>query len=207
MGSYAIDSHNTQRYITPEGYVQNEGDLGVSTKGPYQIAMGALLPKTEQCQNLTVPVAVSSTHAAFGSIRMEPVFMILGQSAATVSAFANQNNTSVQDVPYETVKNQLLKDGQVLKTPEGLTSKPKGVSIDVKAIPGITVDDVNAERTGAWVASRSTSGYVGHGYHHNGNDSMVASKAEFSATIPKEGVYEVRLIYPANANRSKSVSV
>ena len=77
-----------QRYITPEGYVQNEGDIGVATNGPYEIAYGSLVPKQGQCDNLLVPVCVSSSHIAFGSIRMEPVFMILGQSAATAAALA-----------------------------------------------------------------------------------------------------------------------
>lgn len=115
MGSYTIDSHNVQRYITPDGYVQNEGDIGVSTNGPYQIALGALLPKKDQCQNLLVPVCVSSSHIAYGSIRMEPVFMILGQSAATVAAMAIDDQTAVQDVPYAKLRERLLKDGQVLE--------------------------------------------------------------------------------------------
>ena len=72
MGSYTMDSHNVQRYITTEGYVQNEGDIGVSTRGPYQIAYGSLVPKKGQCNNLLVPVCISSSHIAFGSIRMEP---------------------------------------------------------------------------------------------------------------------------------------
>jgi len=88
MGSYTIDSHNVQRYITPEGYVQNEGDIGVPLPGPYEIAYGALVPKRGQADNLIVPVCVSSSHIAFGSIRMEPVFMVLAQSAATAAAMA-----------------------------------------------------------------------------------------------------------------------
>src|SRR5438094_3277240 len=100
MGSYGIDSHNAQRYITPEGYVQNEGDIGVSTKGPYEIAYGALVPRKGQCDNLLVPVCVSSSHIAFGSIRMEPVFMVLGQSAATAAAIALEGKVAVQEVPY-----------------------------------------------------------------------------------------------------------
>ena len=72
MGSYTIDSHNVQRYITPEGFVQNEGDIGTSTKGPYEIAYGALVPKKEHAENLLVPVCVSSSHIAYGSIRIEP---------------------------------------------------------------------------------------------------------------------------------------
>lgn len=118
MGSYTIDSHNVQRYITADGYVQNEGDIGVSTNGPYQIALGALLPKKDQCQNLLVPVCVSSSHIAYGSIRMEPVFMILGQSAATVAAMAIDDQTAVQDVPYAKLRERLLKDGQVLEMPK-----------------------------------------------------------------------------------------
>src|SRR5690554_3526490 len=101
MGSYTIDSHNVQRYIKPDGFVQNEGDIGVSTKGPYQIPYGSLVPKKEECTNLLVPVCVSSSHIAFGSIRMEPVFMILGQSAATAAALAIDGELAVQDVDYD----------------------------------------------------------------------------------------------------------
>lgn len=115
MGSYGIDSHNIQRYITPEGYVQNEGDIGVSTKGPYQISYGSLVPKKGQAANLLVPVAVSSSHIAYGSIRMEPVFMVLGQSAATAAVLAIDGNMAVQDVPYDRLKERLLADGQVLE--------------------------------------------------------------------------------------------
>lgn len=115
MGSYGMDSHNVQRYITPDGYVQNEGDIGVSTNGPYQIAYGSLVPRKGQCDNLLVPVCVSSSHIAFGSIRMEPVFMILGHSAATAAAMAIDDGVPVQDVPYARLRAQLLKDGQVLE--------------------------------------------------------------------------------------------
>jgi hypothetical protein len=117
MGSYTIDSHNVQRYITPEGYVQNEGDIGVPTPGPYAIAYGAIVPRRGQCQNLLVPVCVSSSHIAFGSIRMEPVFMILGQSAATAAALALELNVPVQDVPYENLRQRLLKDEQIVELP------------------------------------------------------------------------------------------
>jgi len=114
MGSYTIDSHNVQRYITPEGSVQNEGDIGVATGGPYQIAYGALVPKRGQAGNLLVPVAVSASHIAYGSIRMEPVFMILGQSAATAAALAIEDDCDVQDVPYPLLRDRLRADGQVL---------------------------------------------------------------------------------------------
>jgi hypothetical protein len=115
MGSYTMDSHNVQRYVTPEGFVQNEGDLGVKPDKPYQIDMGALLPKREECSNLLVPVCVSSSHIAFGSIRMEPVFMILGQSAATIAVMALEEGIDIHDVEYPELKARLLKDGQILE--------------------------------------------------------------------------------------------
>ncbi len=114
MGSYTMDSHNIQRYVKPDGSVQNEGDIGVSPRRPYQIAYGSIVPKKNECRNLLVPVCVSSSHIAFGSIRMEPVFMILGQSSATAAVQAIDQNCPVQDVKYEDLRKRLLADGQRL---------------------------------------------------------------------------------------------
>ena len=115
MGSYALDSHNTQRYVKADGYVQNEGDIGVHPDRPYSIAYGSILPKVKECQNLLVPICVSSSHIAYGSIRMEPVFMILGQSAATAAVLSIDNKISPQQLPYEKLREVLLKDQQVLE--------------------------------------------------------------------------------------------
>jgi hypothetical protein len=112
MGSYTLDSHCCQRYITEEGYVQNEGDVGVRTKGPYQISYKSIIPKKAECTNLLVPVCVSSSHIAFGSIRMEPVFMILGQSAGTAAVFAIEEGVSVQNVNYAKLRKRLQADKQ-----------------------------------------------------------------------------------------------
>ncbi|MCZ2479478.1 FAD-dependent oxidoreductase [Aquirufa nivalisilvae] len=114
MGSYSLDSHNAQRFVTADGYVQNEGDIGVHPDKPYSISYGSIVPKEQECQNLLVPVCLSSSHIAYGSIRMEPVFMILGQSAATAAVLAIQQKTSTQQVPYSLLKERLLKDGQVV---------------------------------------------------------------------------------------------
>lgn len=114
MGSYTIDSHNIQRYVDENGHVHNEGDIGVPLPQPYEIAYGSLVPEKEEIQNLVVPVAVSASHIAFGSIRMEPVFMILGQSAATAAVMAMEQGIPVQDLPYEELRTRLLADGQVL---------------------------------------------------------------------------------------------
>lgn len=114
MGSYGLDSHNVQRYVKPDGYVQNEGDIGVGVSKPYGISYRALIPKENQCRNLIVPICVSSSHIAYGSIRMEPVFMILGDAAATAAVNAVEQKVAVQKVDYENLKVQLLKQQQIL---------------------------------------------------------------------------------------------
>lgn len=115
MGSYTLDAHNAQRYIKDDGFVQNEGDIGVEPKQPYQIAYGALIPQKKECENLLVPVCVSSSHIAFGSIRMEPVFMILGQCAGTAAVQAIDAHKAVQDIDYTLLKNRLLADRVVIE--------------------------------------------------------------------------------------------
>lgn len=114
MGSYTMDSHNVQRYVTEDEYVENEGDIGVKPDKPYGISYDSLTPEESEAENLLVPVCVSSSHIAFGSIRMEPVFMILGQSVATAASIAIDDDVSVQDVDYHKLKQQLINDGQIL---------------------------------------------------------------------------------------------
>lgn len=205
MGSYTIDSHNVQRYITPEGYVQNEGDIGVKCL-PYQIAYGSLIPKKKQCENLLVPVCVSSSHIAFGSIRMEPVFMILGESAATAACQALDADVAVQDIDYEKLKSTLIKNGQVLE----YTAHATGNGIDPRKLKGVVVDDRDAELTGKWINSTSHPSYLGVGYQHDGNsgtDKEGVCSARFVTELPSPGRYEVRLIYPPNKNRASNVLV
>lgn len=114
MGSYNMDSHHVQRIVGRNGDLINEGDVQESARGPYQIDYGAIVPKQSECENLLVPVCLSASHIAYGSIRMEPVFMILGQSAAAAAAIAQDDKVPVQRVDYRKLKEQLQKDGQTL---------------------------------------------------------------------------------------------
>lgn len=114
MGSYGIDSHNIQRFVDSDGYVQNEGDVGVHV-GDYRIPYDVIVPKEEEISNLIVPVAASCSHVAYGSIRMEPVFMILAQSAATAACIAMDDEASVQSVDYKKLRARLLADRQILE--------------------------------------------------------------------------------------------
>ena len=203
MGSYTIDSHNVRRYVTPDGHVQNEGDIGVGIS-PYAIAYGSIVPKASECSNLLVPVACSASHIAYGSIRMEPVFMILGQSAATAAAMAIDAGSDVQSVPYPALRERLIKDGQVLAFDGPV--KPTKSTRSAKDIPGVTVDDEEAVLTGEWSASSANSGFIGLGYRHGGKDSSPKS-AKFIAKLPEAGRHEVRLAVVPNANRSKNALV
>ncbi|HAH45112.1 FAD-dependent oxidoreductase [Gimesia sp.] len=205
MGSYTMDSHNVQRYVTPEGYVQNEGDIGVSTRGPYEIAYGSLVPKKGECANLLVPVCVSSSHIAFGSIRMEPVFMILGHSAATAAAIALDQGLDVQDVPYSTLKAQLIKEGQVLEAPPEVKYGKNGVNPET--LKGIVLDDTQAKLTGNWITSRSAKKFIGSSYSHESNTRDGKAVARFETKLPESGRYEVRYAYTPNGNRSSQVKV
>jgi phage terminase large subunit-like protein len=115
MAAYGMDSHNVQRYVTKDGFVKNEGNVESKVAGPFSIGYKAIVPKETECKNLVVPVCLSATHIAFGSIRMEPVFMVLGQSAATAAVLAIENKVSLQQLPYESLRQVLLKDNQVLE--------------------------------------------------------------------------------------------
>ncbi len=114
LGAYGMDSHNCQRLVKG-GRAENEGDVQVGGFPPYPVSYRSIVPKAGECANLLVPICLSATHIAYGSIRMEPVFMILGQSAATAAALAMDAKSSVQKVPYEALQARLLADKQVLQ--------------------------------------------------------------------------------------------
>ena len=114
MGAYTMDSHNVQRVVY-KGNLKNEGDIQRSLGGkPYPISYKSIVPAKGECENILVPWCLSSSHIAFGSIRMEPVGMVLGQSSATAAAIAIDDKVSVQEVDYKKLKVRLIQDGQKL---------------------------------------------------------------------------------------------
>ncbi len=119
LASYQMDSHNCCR-IVHDGGVRNEGDVQVPPHGPYGVAYRAIVPARGQCANLLVPVCLSASHIAYGSIRMEPVFMILAESAAVAADLSIAAGCGVQDIPYNELGPELLAAGQVLETPASL---------------------------------------------------------------------------------------
>jgi len=205
MGSYTLDSHNVRRHVTAAGYVQNEGDIGVRVPRPYSIDFGSLIPKREECTNLTVAICVSASHIAFGSIRMEPVFMIFGQSAATAAVFAIEENTAVQDVDYEKLKERLLADGQRLVY-DPRSAPVRGIAAGT--LQGIVQDDVDEKVRidGDWIPSTARQPFVGQHYLHDGNEGKGEKSVTFAFPVTP-GEYEVRLAYTADPNRATNVPV
>ncbi|MEK7949352.1 FAD-dependent oxidoreductase [Luteolibacter soli] len=197
MGAYTMDSHNCQRIVS-NGMVKNEGDIQRAVPGPYPISYRAIVPKTGECKNLLVPWSLSSTHIAFGSIRMEPVFMILGQSAATAACFAIDDEVAVQAVSYAKLKAQLLADGQKLTNAGG--DGASGIVVDNADATGVTL-------TGTWTAASATTGFNGTDYLHDGNVRDGSCSARFTPNLPAAGSYEVFLRWTAHTNRATNVPV
>lgn len=202
LAAYTMDSHNVQRYVK-DGKAWNEGDVQVGGFSPYPIAYRSIVPTEAQCSNLLVPVCLSASHIAYGSIRMEPVFMVLGQSAATAAAMAIDGKSSVQKVDVTALQSRLLKDGQVLKW----TGPKRAPSVDASKLPGIVLDEDRAVLTGQWRHSGSIAPFVGDHYLTDGGDGRGDMSARYTIRVDKPGRYEIRLSYSPNANRASNVPV
>lgn len=115
MAAYGMDSHHIKRYVNSMGYVANEGNVEAYVKSPYPLSYQSIVPKKDECDNLLVPVCLSASHIAFGSIRMEPVFMILGQSSAIAACMGIDEGKAVQDLEYNKLRKELISQGQILE--------------------------------------------------------------------------------------------
>jgi len=204
LGAYNMDSHNCQRYVTAQGVVRNEGDIQVGVS-PYRIAYRSIRPRREECENLLVPVCLAASHIAYGSIRMEPVFMVLGESAATAAAIAIDDRVAVQAVDYAALRARLLAAGQVLEWTGPVRASAAGR--DPATMEGVVVDNAAAERRGTWTESHATGGFVGGDYLHDGAEGKGSKSATFVATLPRAATYEIRVWYPAGPNRAAAVPV
>jgi len=191
-----------QRYVDPEGHVRNEGDVEVGSK-PFPVSYRSIRPKASECTNLLVPVCLSASHIAYGSIRMEPVFMVLGQSAATAAGLAIEGDTSVQAIDVGALKERLLAAGQVLD----FVAPAGGQGIDKSKFAGVVIDDPEAVLKGFELTAQTLPGFIGESYRHDGNTAKGAMSARFTPTLPAAGRYQVAVSYNANGNRATNVPV
>jgi hypothetical protein len=192
MAAYTMDSHNVQRVVV-NGMVKNEGDVQVGGFPPYPIAYHSLIPKKEECKNLFVPVCLSATHIAYGSIRMEPVFMVLAQSSATAAVLAIDQNVSVQDVDVKTLQQKLATD-----------------PLADHSVPEVLVDDANEAAihiTGAWTKAVKGPGAYGLSYQTITATPGTEASVRFTPTISKAGNYELLVYMPRVANGAQQVTI
>ena len=202
LAAYGMDSHNVQRYVL-NGFASNEGDVQVHGFTPYGVSYKSIVPKKAECANLFVPVCLSATHIAYGSIRMEPVFMVMGQSSATAAVQAIDAQCDVQDVDYAKLREKLLADKQVLEYqgPKAYRGKP------VAQLPGVAMDNDEAKLVGRWDTGKTIPGFLGKHYAHDGNADKGMKRAEYVLQVKEAGKYEVRISYTPNGNRATNVPV
>jgi len=193
MAAYTMDSHNIQRIVV-NGMVKNEGDVQVGGFPPYPISYRSIIPKEVDCKNLYAPVCLSATHIAYGSIRMEPVFMVLAQSAATAAVQAIDKSISVQQVDVQLIQ-KALKENPLA---DGTT---KEILIDNDDKGSITL-------VGSWTTIKNAPGCYGPSLLSSsfGEKSKIRS-VKFSTLIEKDGAYEVYVYIPRAAGASSTIEV
>jgi len=190
LAAYTMDSHNCQRIVV-NGMVKNEGDVQVGGFPPYPISYRALVPKAEECRNLMVPVCLSASHIAYGSIRMEPVFMELGQSSAIAAALAIDHHIPVQEVDAaairDTLRNDPLADGS---TPE--------ILLDNDDTRGVTVEgEWIREKHDSYGFSRLTDEHKDHSFR----------QVRFNIPVTASGTYTLYIYVPKVQNASQNTTI
>ena len=218
ISSFPIDSHDCRRLALPDGVI-NEGTIfpvrmpGRRHGYAYHIPYRAITPAASECSNLLVPVALSATHVAYSSVRVEPTWMAIGQGAGVAAALAAKAGVTVQALDYPTLRTRLLAQNVVLELPvlPPLTAKsdrPSGpVSLDPKSLPGLILDDAQAELSGDWERSTNFKPHVGVGYLHDEQRADGKARAVFRFKGPADGEYELRMAYSAHETRATRLPV
>jgi hypothetical protein len=190
MAAYTMDSHNIQRIVV-NGMAKNEGNVEIGGFGPYPIAYGSLVPKETECTNLLVPVCLSATHIAYGSIRMEPVFMVLAQSSALAAVMAIDSKTSVQRVDIAKLQARLKADPLVNgKTPEILVDNEDAKHVAVK---------------GVWEAVKK--GGYGPSFLATKEGDSNGGSVTFTPEVPAAGAYNIYVYFPKVAKPASEMKL
>ena len=217
ISSFPIDSHDCRRLALPDGVI-NEGTIfpvrmpGRRHGYAYHIPYRAITPSAAECSNLLVPVALSATHVAYSSVRVEPTWMAIGQGAGVAAALAAKNGVTVQALDYPTLRTRLLAQKVVLELPVlppvGKVARSSGpVSIAPKSLPGLILDDAQAELSGDWERSTNFKPHVGTGYLHDEQRSDGKSRAVFRFKGPADGEFALRMAYSAHETRTTRLPI
>ncbi len=217
VSSFPIDSHDCRRIALPDGVI-NEGTIypvripGRRHGYAYHVPYRAITPSASECTNLLVPVALSATHVAYSSVRVEPTWMAIGQSAGIAAALAAKAGVTVQALDYAQLRARLLAQNVVLELPVlaplSKPDRPAGpVSLDPKSLPGLILDDAQAELSGDWERSTNFKPHIGTGYLHDEQRSDGKSRAVFRFKAPADGEFELRMAYSAHETRTTRLPV
>jgi hypothetical protein len=217
ISSFPIDSHDCRRLALADGVI-NEGTIfpvrmpGRRHGYAYHIPYRAITPSASECSNLLVPVALSATHVAYSSVRVEPTWMAVGQGAGVAAALAAKAGVTVQALDYPTLRTRLLAQKVALDLPVlppvGKVARSSGpVSIDPKSLPGLILDDAQAELSGDWERSTNFKPHIGTGYLHDEQRSDGKSSAVFRFKGPADGDFALRMAYSAHETRTTRLPV
>ena len=200
MGSFLIDCHIVQRILAEDGTVRDEGSFQDTPALPYQIPYRSLTPKRAECENLLVPVCLSASHIAYCSLRMEPVYMALGQASGLAAVMALKAKTPVQNIDVPALRKKLLEQKAVLEL-AALANMIRSAKL-----PGIVMSEESAEKMGQWTGS-SYGNPVDGSSLHDANSEKGSKSITYRIKIPASGKYEVRVSYAAAPNRASNVPV
>lgn len=196
LAAYSMDSHHVQRQVK-NGFVQNEGDVQMPVLNPYPVSYRSIVPKVGECVNLLVPWSLSASHMAFGSIRMEPVFMILSQSAAIAADLAIHDNLGIQQVSYSKLRPTLIAAGQALGD---MASEGPTIVVD-------NTDTAHVTLTGAWTSGNTTPGFIGSDYLHDGDLGQGSKQVAYSPPASVKGSQRVYFRWTSHTNRAAAVPI
>ena len=218
VSSFPIDSHDCRRIALSDGVINEGTIMPVRIPGrrhgyAYHVPYRAITPSAAECSNLLVPVALSATHVAYSSIRVEPTWMTIGQSAGIAAALAAKAGVAVQALDYVQLRARLLAQRQALDLPvlpplPVKPARPAGpVSLDPQSLPGVILDDAQAELSGDWERSTNFKPHVGTGYLHDEQRSDGKSRAVFRFKAPADGDFALRMAYSAHPTRTTRLPV
>lgn len=202
IGSYFLDCHLVSSILTKEGKIEEEGVFENTPYRPYQIPYRSIVPKKEQCTNLFVTSCPSASHVIMASLRMEPVYMMLGQAAATASSLAIRDNVPVQDVNVHELQDLLVRHGQIVEY-----DPPANMYLKQQDFDGIVLDDTNAKLVGGWGHSTAQGPFLKYDYIFGPSNKNGSFRATYTPFIEAKGKYEVFLMYAAGANRCPDANV
>ena len=191
MAAYTMDSHNCQRVVIVKdgkAMVKNEGNVEISGGLPYDVSYRCLTPKREECDNLLVPVCLSASHIAYGSIRMEPVFMLLGQSAAKAACLAIDGDVKVQEVDVKEIQRMYVEDPLLDGTPAD-----------------IVVDDSSLTLPEGWTRIEKNNGF-GRSYMVLDPTSK-EQRVRYPFEVETDGKYEIYTYFIRRVESSKKTEL